>query len=152
MSPPSSRSKNKPSRKSELCLLPASRWCLVWHILRQWRWNRHFPPKRRLTFNAIHCVIFQKIKLFMYIHIICPVLHVCIRHDNRNFDMSLYYLQCIKVLCQSCPCTVDHTVCYAAIVYQSLKRPLASLLPNLSLIFFVTGLQFNSLHIYKQVV
>jgi hypothetical protein len=40
-------------------------WCLAWLILwlRRWRWR--FPPKRRLTFNGLHGVIPQKIRLFI---------------------------------------------------------------------------------------
>jgi hypothetical protein len=59
MSPPFSGSTNK------LFLLPASRCILAWRILRHWRRRRHFPPKRRLTFNWLLGVIFQKIELFM---------------------------------------------------------------------------------------
>jgi hypothetical protein len=35
------------------------------HLLRPWRWRRHFPPKCRLTFNWLHGVISQKIELFI---------------------------------------------------------------------------------------
>jgi hypothetical protein len=34
-------------------------------ILRPWRWRRYIPPKRRLTFNGLHCIISQKIGLFI---------------------------------------------------------------------------------------
>jgi hypothetical protein len=37
--------------------------CLV--FLRPWRWKRHVPPKRQLTFMGLHGVISQKIKLFI---------------------------------------------------------------------------------------
>jgi hypothetical protein len=30
-----------------------------------WRWRRHVPPKRRLIFNGLHGVIFQKTELFI---------------------------------------------------------------------------------------
>jgi hypothetical protein len=40
-----------------LCLLSASRWFLVWLVLRPWGWRRHVPPKRRLAFNGLHGVI-----------------------------------------------------------------------------------------------
>jgi hypothetical protein len=33
-------------------------------ILRPWRWRRHAPPKRRLTFNGVHDVISQTTELF----------------------------------------------------------------------------------------
>jgi hypothetical protein len=46
----------------ELCLLPASVWFLAWLILRLWRW-RHVPPKRLLTFNGLHGIISQNIKI-----------------------------------------------------------------------------------------
>jgi hypothetical protein len=51
ISPPSSGSNNKSSK------IPA--WSRL--ILRHWKWRRHVPPKRQLTFNGLHGVIFQKI-------------------------------------------------------------------------------------------
>jgi hypothetical protein len=51
--PPSSGSKNKPSKPLPCHLL--SRWYLAQLTLRPWRWRRYVPPKRRLTFNGIHC-------------------------------------------------------------------------------------------------
>jgi hypothetical protein len=30
-----------------------------------WRWRRYVPPKRRLTLNGLHCVISQKMVLFI---------------------------------------------------------------------------------------
>jgi hypothetical protein len=42
-----------------------------------WRWKRHVSPKRQLTFNGLHGVISQKIKLFksvfMYKHSLLAV-------------------------------------------------------------------------------
>jgi hypothetical protein len=29
--------------------------CLLWHILRPWRWWQNVPPKRPLTFNGLIC-------------------------------------------------------------------------------------------------
>jgi hypothetical protein len=40
-------------------------WFLARLILLPWRWRRYVPPKRRLTFNGLHCVISQKIALFI---------------------------------------------------------------------------------------
>jgi hypothetical protein len=37
-------------------------WFLAWLILRCWQ---HVSPKRRLAFNGLHCVISQKIELFV---------------------------------------------------------------------------------------
>jgi hypothetical protein len=42
-----------------------SRWFLARLILRPWRCRRHVPPKRRLNFNELHCIISQKIGLFI---------------------------------------------------------------------------------------
>jgi hypothetical protein len=35
-----------------------------WLIIQPWRWRRHIPPKRQLTFNGLQNVISQKIELF----------------------------------------------------------------------------------------
>jgi hypothetical protein len=35
----------------------------AWYLL-LWRWRRQVPPKHRLTFDGINCVISQKIKFF----------------------------------------------------------------------------------------
>jgi hypothetical protein len=43
---------------------PLSRWFLARLILRPWRWRRHVPQKRRLTFKGLHGVISQNIELF----------------------------------------------------------------------------------------
>jgi hypothetical protein len=40
-------------------------WFLLNLFLRPWRWRRYVPPKRRLTLNGLHCVISQKIVLFI---------------------------------------------------------------------------------------
>jgi hypothetical protein len=40
--------------------LPASCWLLAWLTLRLWRWRRHVPLKRRLTFSGLHGVICKK--------------------------------------------------------------------------------------------
>jgi hypothetical protein len=50
ISPPSSGSKNKLSKKAAWKQV-ASRARL---ILRPWRWRQYVPPKRRLTFNGLH--------------------------------------------------------------------------------------------------
>jgi hypothetical protein len=42
-----------------------SRWFLYWLIFRPWRWRRHVPLKRRLSFNGLHGVISHKIELFI---------------------------------------------------------------------------------------
>jgi hypothetical protein len=43
-----------------------SRRFSAWLILRPWRWRQHIPPKLCLTFNGLHGVISQKIKLFKF--------------------------------------------------------------------------------------
>jgi hypothetical protein len=48
-----------------LCLPAAFTLFFPWLILRLWRWRRHVPPKRRLTFNGLHGVISRKAELFI---------------------------------------------------------------------------------------
>jgi hypothetical protein len=38
---------------------------VCWIILRPWRWRRYVPPKRRVHLNGLHCVISQKMILFI---------------------------------------------------------------------------------------
>jgi hypothetical protein len=45
-----------------LCLLSASCWFLAWFTFQPWRWW-HISPKRRLTFEGLHGIIFHTIKL-----------------------------------------------------------------------------------------
>jgi hypothetical protein len=42
-----------------------SGWYPDWLIVRPWRRRRHVLPKRRLTFNRLHCVISQKTEFFI---------------------------------------------------------------------------------------
>jgi hypothetical protein len=48
--------------KLTTCLLPGF---LLNLFLRPWRWRRYVPPKRRLTFNGLQGVVFQKMILFI---------------------------------------------------------------------------------------
>jgi hypothetical protein len=57
--PPSSGSKNKPSKPLPCHLL--SRWYLAQLPLRTWRWRRYVPPKCRLTVIGIHSATSEKI-------------------------------------------------------------------------------------------
>jgi hypothetical protein len=41
---------------------------LAWLSLRSWRWKRHVPPKRQLTFTGLHGVTFQKTYLVIGRH------------------------------------------------------------------------------------
>jgi hypothetical protein len=41
-----------------------SGWFLARLILRPWRWRQYVPPKRRVTYNALHGVISQMIVFF----------------------------------------------------------------------------------------
>jgi hypothetical protein len=63
--------KNKPSKKKNSVKQVASRVLLhaaffAWLILRHWRWRRHIPLKRRLTFNRLHGITAQKIEFFYW--------------------------------------------------------------------------------------
>jgi hypothetical protein len=64
MSPPSSGSRNNPSKKLAELATCFNRF-LAWLILRPWSWSRHVLPKRRLTFSGLHGVTSQKIVLIL---------------------------------------------------------------------------------------
>jgi hypothetical protein len=63
------QAKQETSMKALACHL-LSRWFLAWLILRLWRWKQYYPLKHQLYLNGLHCVIFQKIKLFIH-YFIC---------------------------------------------------------------------------------
>jgi hypothetical protein len=50
-------------RFGRTCSLPVSCWFLVWFIRQSWGWYVHL--KRRLTFNRLQGVKFQKTELFI---------------------------------------------------------------------------------------
>jgi hypothetical protein len=80
LSPPSSGSKNKISKKS------------AWkHVTRlayssTWRRRRYVPPKRLLTFNGLHVVIFHKI-----------VLKIISFRSKREESKVSYFLKYFKI-------------------------------------------------------
>jgi hypothetical protein len=45
---------------TKLCLLPTSCWVLGCFTFHSWRWRRHGPPKRRLTFSGLCGVIYTE--------------------------------------------------------------------------------------------
>jgi hypothetical protein len=45
-------------KHSVLCLPPA---LYLARLTQSWRWRQYIPAKCQLTFNGLHCVIFQKI-------------------------------------------------------------------------------------------
>jgi hypothetical protein len=51
------RNKREAGDKHVPHLPPPSCWFLPSFILRLWRWRRHVPPKRRLTFNGLRSII-----------------------------------------------------------------------------------------------
>jgi hypothetical protein len=53
--------------RNQLCLLTSSCWLLA-RLVRLWRCRRHFPPKRRLTFNGLHDAIVQKKQFFVVVY------------------------------------------------------------------------------------
>jgi hypothetical protein len=79
-----------------LCLLLASRWFLTWRILRPWRWRRHFPPKRWLTFKRLHSVellIYIKCALRSSAYLISSIYNKPQTYQNiksifRNIEFS----------------------------------------------------------------
>jgi hypothetical protein len=73
-----------------------SLWFLARLILLLWRWRRYFPPKRRLTFNGLHCVKSQKIVLF---------ITTAVRISNPIILFQVYILNSIS------PTTHHGSVC-----------------------------------------
>jgi hypothetical protein len=52
--------------QAELAYHLRSPWYLTGLILQPWRCRWYVPPKRRLTFNGLHRVMFQKIVISIY--------------------------------------------------------------------------------------
>jgi hypothetical protein len=50
-------------RAEEVFFSPVSYWSLACLIPGPWRWRRNVPPKRRLTFNRLHNIMYQKPEL-----------------------------------------------------------------------------------------
>jgi hypothetical protein len=83
----SSRPKNKTSKKqawnksSVFHLI--SRWFIALLIYRHWRRRWHSLPKRRLTLDGLHEVIFQKTKIFRW------QLHFYMRNNIHRFQENM---------------------------------------------------------------
>jgi hypothetical protein len=60
--------------------------CLAY--FRPWRWKWHLPPKRRLTFSALHGVISHKIELFMRMMVVRNIL-ICGEEDCHTFSYQV---------------------------------------------------------------
>jgi hypothetical protein len=120
ISPPSSGSNNKPSKKAAESMWQAEPLLalLAWSIFRPRRWRRHVPPKSRLTFNGLHSVISQDRTLHnhrcenfkSYINFLCSshFSHVSYRHCPSHptyCDLSniCFRVQIIKLLLQLSP-------------------------------------------------
>jgi hypothetical protein len=89
-------------RYMPLCLRIASCCFLACHILRPRRWRWYVRPKHQLTFNRLHGVISQKIRLIISIY--------CNRNTEINKQtrhlriLSIYFRQSkpLKVIIQFC--------------------------------------------------
>jgi hypothetical protein len=57
----------KPCSPLRVNLPPVYTLFLVPLIFRPWRWRRHVPPKRRLSFNGLYGFISQKVELLVTI-------------------------------------------------------------------------------------
>jgi hypothetical protein len=70
MSPSSSglnsKASKKPAGSRQQAKLPVSGWFLVWLTFQPWRCGRYIPPKRRLTFNGLHGVLFQIMEPYIF--------------------------------------------------------------------------------------
>jgi hypothetical protein len=65
---------------------------MFWLIFRYWRWRRHVPPKRRLTFNGLHSVISQKVELFITtaVRTSDPLFQCIIYKPNQLFEATIW--------------------------------------------------------------
>jgi hypothetical protein len=77
-------------------LLPASWWFLPWLILRLWRWRRHVPPKRQLTFNGLRRYIPEDRTVRFKL---CHVWHRCARFNQ--WQLISYTLRNKLEMCMS---------------------------------------------------
>jgi hypothetical protein len=67
---------------------------------RAWKWNRYIPPKRRLTFNGLHGVMYQNIVLIIITGVIAssPTYHhlmvyiLTYTHTRINSETSSFVL------------------------------------------------------------
>jgi hypothetical protein len=60
-----------------------SLWFLAGLVPRPWSWRRYVSPKRLLTVSELHCVIYQKIDLF---------IATAVRNSNSTFWLKLLYV------------------------------------------------------------
>jgi hypothetical protein len=64
----------------------------AWLILRPWRWRRHIPLKRRLTFIGLHGLISQKTELFLSLFCVGGiVLYEILFRSLTTVDKAVLY-------------------------------------------------------------
>jgi hypothetical protein len=91
--------------KQSKALVPAPCWFLAWLTLQSWGWRWHAPPKHRLTFNRLHCVISPNTELLLEIvyvlTFLCTLLQVYSYSWTHSFLMILehcFYLPIHQII------------------------------------------------------
>jgi hypothetical protein len=116
--------------KGSTCHL-LSHWFLARLILQPWRWRRHVPPKRRLTFSRLHSVISQKIELFVSINVgtvetsgyiefymyIYPTLLIVVRMCGDYYKRGIGLTTIIRRVLDWQLDLLDHTQLHTITVY-----------------------------------
>jgi hypothetical protein len=104
-------------------------WFLTELILKPWRWRRYVLPKRRLTFNWMHCDVSHSAHVTRE-HVLARVIICRPSSTAVGFESSWVYVESmadevtlghkmVQVLKFLLPVLIPQTASYAVIVLQS---------------------------------